>query len=112
MGSKWMVDAKGSGNASDKTMGDALKDQDFEAFIEKQGGLSAAVQKFAQDRGFVVTDRGGGPCGWHIGVPFDELSAAVPYLDELVWQFAKALACSMLRVELKTWSAEAWKDVV
>ena len=110
MPSKWMVDVKGSsGEAGAKAMQQALQDVDFVGFIEKQGALAARVQNTITSLGYKPTDRGGGAESWHIGVPFDKLDDAFVYTRVMADTFQKAIGYGFLRLELKTWSREAWK---
>lgn len=111
-GSKWMVDAKGLGEGSGKSIKEVLKDLDFERFLESQGSLAAAVQHFANASGYLISDRGGGGGSWHIGVPFDDLDNAVKYIELMTTRFSKAIGAEILRFELKTWSASGWGGVV
>ena len=110
MGSKWMVDCCGeSGEGDERAMKQVLKDMDFGNFIEKQGSLAATVQKAIEDKGYRITDRGGGDGSWHIGVPFDDLAAAAAYTEYMTTLFSKAIGMGLLRFKVQTWSTSLWK---
>lgn len=105
----WMVDVTGQGaEPSQEALTEALGTGDIAALMARTSGLSAAVQAFIEASGYVVTDRGGGFGGWHIGVPFRTLPEAVSYVELMTTRFRNAIGARMLRVALKTWSALAW----
>jgi hypothetical protein len=109
MGSKWMVDVKGKGGeGGEEAVQKVLQDIDFKEYIESQGGLATAVQQWLEYK-YSISDCGAGGGSWHLGMPFDNLMQAVTCLDDVTTQFAKAIACGLLRVELKTWSLDCWR---
>jgi hypothetical protein len=110
MGSKWMVDCHGSGGeGQQKNMQKCMEDANFAAFIQRQGSIAAAVQNFIIQMGYHISDRGGGMGDWHVGVPFDNLSEAVVYLDLMTTVFARAIGNNILCFSLKTWSNSCWR---
>ena len=109
MGSKWMVDAKGKGESGDDDIKEVMQTLDFEGFVASQGGLADAVQKWADECGYRISDRGGCIDSWHVGVPFDDLEQAIVYLTNMTAKFSTAIGHGLLRFELKTWSREFWK---
>ncbi len=69
----WMVDIYGDyGEAGEKEMEKVLNDLDFKSYIEAQGSIPSTIQKFIENQGFKITDRGGGVGGWNIGVPCND----------------------------------------
>ena len=110
MGVKWMVDCVGTTTISKADMHQAMQDKDVKEMLDKQGGLSQAARQQIESLGYKVADEGGGMTGWHMGVPFDQLSDAVDYLSHMTATFAKAIGWGMLRFALKTWSRECWKS--
>jgi hypothetical protein len=111
--SKWMVDAKGNGGdagaeATKKVAQSDMGHDDFREFVAAHGGLAASVQAWIEECGYHVTDRGGGGGSWHVGVPFDDLETAFPYLANMTAKFSAAIGAGLLRFELKTWSRKDW----
>lgn len=62
----WIVDIHGEGDKENVLS--AINDGDFRKFIEQNGSIPASIQKFIEEHGFTITDRGGGGGKWNLGV--------------------------------------------
>lgn len=92
MASKWMLDVRGKEEA-----------------VSGDYWLRTAVQKFLDGNyricdGTVVFDT------WHFGIAFKTIEHATACLAALTAKFTKNIADGVLILELKTWSASAWKE--
>ena len=99
----WMVDIHGTGHVEDDSFKTVIDDQDFKAFVNRTGGnLAAMIQEVVEEAGFHITDRGGGGCSWHIGIPCNDAEARA--LGALVHlRFQKALVAGLIDIRKKFW---------
>lgn len=100
----WMVDIEGISDAS-STLGmydvvDMFTDPT--AFAAKQGSMMLNIRTCLEQKGFKITDQGGGCGNWHLGVACDEETAdAVCQL--LFSSFSTAIESKMISVRRRFW---------
>jgi hypothetical protein len=107
----WMVDISGKGSCSNERLEktimtiDAPDEDKFKAFIDEFGNLASEIQAFIIDAGFEITDRGGGSCGWDLGIPCNEPDSR-RLCTLLHSKYAKAIELGLITVYRKFWD---WK---
>ena len=100
----WMIDIEGVSDASPTlSMHDAVDMfTDPTAFAAKQGSMMLNVRTCLEQKGFTITDQGGGCGNWHLGVACDEeTSNAVCQL--LFGSFGTAIESKMVSVRRRFW---------
>lgn len=101
----WMVDINGiSSECENESLENAIATNDIRSYVERIGGnLAVSVEEAIATAGFHVTDRGGGGCRWHIGVPCDDTTAK-RLCNFLNVRFQRAITSGMLRITKRFWS--------
>lgn len=99
----YMIDVHGNiSEADEESINKVSTIEDFEELINKCGGIASTIQKFIQDRGFIITDKGAGHCGWHLGV-FCNSKESERLCDLLHSNFEFLVEKEVIRIERHFW---------